>query len=107
VVETFGDLTVALNTHITKELEEECTAREFVNRIQTIRKNRDFNVTDRITIRSECPIALQEALQHFSGYICNETLCVSLDWSGAPEFGPIEPVEINGTRADVQIMVVG
>jgi len=35
-------MTVALDTHITKELEEECAAREFVNRIQTIRKNQGF-----------------------------------------------------------------
>ena len=107
VVETFGDMTVALDTHITKALEEECAAREFVNRIQTIRKNRDLNVTDRIAIRCVCAPALEEALQHFSGYICNETLAVSLDWSGAPEFGPVEPVEINGAGADVQIMVAG
>ena len=106
VVETRGDTTVALDTHITKELEEECAAREFVNRIQTIRKNRDFNVTDRIAIRSVCGAPLQEALKNYSGYICNETLAVSIDWSGAPEFGSIEPVEINGTKADVQIMVV-
>jgi len=106
VVETGGDMTVALDTHITKKLKEECAAREFVNRIQTIRKNRDFNVTDRIAIYSACPAALKEALQHFSGYICNETLAVSLDWNGAPEFGPVEPVEINGDKANVQIMVV-
>jgi isoleucyl-tRNA synthetase len=107
VVETSGDMTVALDTHITKDLEEECAAREFVNRIQTIRKNRDFNVTDRIAIHSVCAPALEEALKHFSGYVCNETLAVSLDWSGAPEFGPVEPVEINGDKADVQIKVVG
>jgi isoleucyl-tRNA synthetase len=106
VVETSGDMTVALDTHITKELEEECAAREFVNRIQTIRKNRDFNVTDRIAIRSACAPGLEEALKHFSGYVCNETLAVSLDWSCAPEFGPVEPVEINGDKADVQIKVV-
>jgi isoleucyl-tRNA synthetase len=100
-------MTVALDTHITKDLEEECAAREFVNRIQTIRKNRDFNVTDRIAIHSVCAPALEEALKHFSGYVCNETLAVSLDWSGAPEFGPVEPVEINGDKADVQIKVVG
>ena len=106
VVETSGDMTVALDTQITKDLEEECAAREFVNRIQTMRKNRDFNVTDRIAVRCECAPGLKEALQHFSGYVCNETLAVSLDWSNGPEFGPIEPVEINGDKADVQIMVV-
>ena len=106
VVETFDDLTVALNTEITKELEDECHAREFVNRVQMLRKNRDFNVIDRIALRCVCETPLQEALFRFKEYICNETLALSLDWTGGAEFGAVETVEINGLKADLQIRVV-
>jgi isoleucyl-tRNA synthetase len=106
VVETFDDLTVALNTEITKELEDECHAREFVNRVQMLRKSGDFNVIDRIALRCVCETSLQEALLRFKEYICNETLALSLDWTGGAEFGAVETVEINGLKADLQIRVV-
>jgi isoleucyl-tRNA synthetase len=107
VVETQDDMIVALNTEITKELEEECAAREFVNRVQNIRKKSDFKLTDRIAIRCVCPEKLQEALQHFAEYICNETLAKSIDWSLDAMAGCAERVDINNASADVQIYVVG
>jgi len=105
-VETQDGVTVALNTEITPELEQECSAREFVNRIQTLRKTRDFNVSDRIAIRCVAPEKLTHALKHFSDYICNETLAVSLSGEHTPDAGAAETVEINGMDADVQIVVV-
>lgn len=105
-VETQDGVTVALNTEITPELEQECAAREFVNRIQTMRKTRDFNVSDRITIRCVGPKELIASLERFSVYVCNETLAVSLLWEHAAESGVPETVEINGNHADVQIVVV-
>jgi isoleucyl-tRNA synthetase len=107
VVETQDEMTVALNTEITKELEDECAAREFVNRVQNFRKKSDFNLTDRIAVRCACPQPLKEALQRFSGYICNETLATSIDWSLDPKAGPVENVDINGAPAEMQISVVG
>ena len=49
-------------------------ARELVNRIQNIRKNRDFNVTDRIRIALQQHPAVAPAVQRFGAYICQETL---------------------------------
>ena len=49
-------------------------ARELVNRIQNIRKNRDFNVTDRIRVALQQHPAVVPAVQQFGNYICQETL---------------------------------
>jgi len=105
-VETQDNVTVALNTEITPELEQECIAREFVNRIQTMRKTRDFNVSDRIGIRCNGPEKLTGALERFFDYVSTETLAVSLLWEHAPDASIPETIEINGMNADIQIDVV-
>ena len=51
-----GSLTVALDINVTPELEQEGNAREFVNRIQKIRKDSGFEVTDRIEVKVACAI---------------------------------------------------
>jgi isoleucyl-tRNA synthetase len=105
-VETQGDITVALDTEVTPELCEECLAREFVNRIQTMRKNAALNVTDRITIRCAGPRPLVAALDKFRDYVCGETLAVSLAWDLDKSAGA-EAIEIDDFKADVQIRVSG
>ncbi len=74
-----GPLTVALDITLTPELEAEGMARELVNRIQNIRKNRDFNVTDRIQIDLENHPAVQVAVQQYGNYIKDEVLATRLD----------------------------
>ena len=73
-----GPLTVALDVTITDELLAEGTARELVNRIQNIRKNKDFNVTDKIVVTLQNHKAITSAVETFGDYICNETLAVDL-----------------------------
>jgi isoleucyl-tRNA synthetase len=107
VVETQEDITVALNTEITRELEDECAAREFVNRVQNMRKKNDLKLTDRIAVRCACPGRLQEALRRFEEYIRSETLARSIDWGLDTKWGPAEEVEINDEPAQVQLTVVG
>lgn len=72
------DLTVALDVTLNEELINEGTARELVNRIQNIRKSKEFNVTDRIQVRVEANEAVSAAIEKFSEYICTETLANSL-----------------------------
>ena len=72
------ELTLALDTQLTPALIAEGTARELINRIQNIRKQQDFNVTDRIEVRISDHEVIRDAVQEFSGYICNETLADSL-----------------------------
>ena len=73
------DITVALDVTLTDELIAEGTARELVNRIQNIRKTKDFNVTDRINITVQNHAEIKSAIESFSDYICEEVLADSLD----------------------------
>ncbi|MCK6692439.1 MAG: isoleucine--tRNA ligase [Thermoanaerobaculia bacterium] len=73
-----GALTVALDVHLTDELLAEGTARDLVNRIQNIRKEKDFNVTDRVVITLEKHPAVLPAVALFQDYIKGETLATDL-----------------------------
>ncbi|MEM9921793.1 MAG: DUF5915 domain-containing protein, partial [Bacteroidota bacterium] len=74
-----GRLTVALDISITPELQAEGVARELVNRIQNLRKSKDFNVTDRIKIHIEAHEATEKALSEFGDYIRQETLAETIE----------------------------
>ena len=78
LVATAGSLLVALDIHITPELRQEGIARELVNRIQNIRKDNDYDITDRIQIRLQAHPALQAAVTANETYIKNETLTDSI-----------------------------
>lgn len=78
VVETEQNVTVALDTELTENLIAESYAREFVNRIQNMRKESGLDVVDRIHINYYAPNQLIEYITIFGDYIKNETLAVSL-----------------------------
>ncbi|MBN1543161.1 isoleucine--tRNA ligase [candidate division KSB1 bacterium] len=73
-----GDLTVALETEITQELRYEGLAREFVNRVQNMRKEGGLEVTDRIRVWVQASPLLGEAIEKQADYVRNETLCEKL-----------------------------
>lgn len=73
-VETENGLSVALDTELSPELVKEGLAREFVNRIQNMRKEADFDVVDRITIGFEGSEKLEDAVETMKDYIKSETL---------------------------------
>ncbi len=73
-VATDGQTTVALDITVTEELKEEGLAREFVNRIQNLRKDMDFEVTDKINLLVENNAITDASLINFNDYICSETL---------------------------------
>jgi isoleucyl-tRNA synthetase len=79
LISNAGNLTVALDATITAELEQEGIARDLVNRIQNIRKDNGYEVTDKIRIQIERNDKLDVAIQHNFSYICSETLAESLD----------------------------
>ena len=74
-----GDITVALDVTLTPELKAEGMARELVNRIQNLRKDKDFEVTDRIVLTLENHTAISDAISHFKDYICAEVLATELN----------------------------
>ena len=78
LVESGGGLTVALDTTLTPELINEGLAREFVNRVQNMRKDAGFEVTDRIRIHFEAPSRVAEAVQRLSDYVKSETLAAQV-----------------------------
>ncbi|MGE0635867.1 MAG: isoleucine--tRNA ligase [Bacteroidia bacterium] len=79
LVASEGKLTVALDITISEKLREEGIAREFVNRIQNIRKDKDFAVTDRIRLKMKSHESINSAIQSNLNYICTEILAESLD----------------------------
>ena len=74
LVANSGNITVALDVTITEELRQEGIAREIVNRIQNLRKDSGFEVTDRISIHVQSEISLDEAIKNNEKYIKDETL---------------------------------
>ncbi len=73
-----GALTVALDITLTDDLLAEGMARELVNRIQNIRKDKDFNVTDRISVKLQKDAAVEKAVADFGDYIREEVLAEEL-----------------------------
>jgi isoleucyl-tRNA synthetase len=70
---------VALDLTITESLEQEGLARELVNRIQNLRKDKGFAVTDRIALSIVTDASIKDAVTNNLKYICAETLAESLD----------------------------
>jgi isoleucyl-tRNA synthetase len=73
--------TVALDINISDKLKEEGLAREFVNRVQRIRKDFNFEVTDKISINVIKNNIIEEVIKNNLSYICNETLAEDLIYS--------------------------
>ncbi len=73
-----GAITVALDITISKELKEEGIAREFINRIQNLRKDSGFEVNDRISLEIVKHNEINEAIINNKNYICAETLTACL-----------------------------
>jgi isoleucyl-tRNA synthetase len=92
-VATDGSLTVALDLTLTELLEDEGMARELVNRIQNIRKDKKFEVTDRITVAISKDPAIARAVTNFGDLIKGEVLADELS-IGTPNGG--EAIELPG-----------
>ncbi|MGZ3821094.1 MAG: DUF5915 domain-containing protein, partial [Mucilaginibacter sp.] len=75
LVANLGKLTVALDVNISNELKEEGISREFINRVQNMRKDKGFEVTDKINVRYRTDsLAIIEAIKNNLFYICAEIL---------------------------------
>ncbi len=70
--------TVALDITISDALHQEGMAREFVNRVQNLRKDLGLDLTDRIEVLFKSDVAVQESVNHFNTYICGEVLAHSI-----------------------------
>jgi len=100
-----GLLTVALDITITPELEAEGNAREFVNRIQKIRKDSGFELTDRIDVIVAAPNGIKDSLAAFNTYICAEILADKLDIVTEIQGGTL--IELNDVSLNVIVSKKG
>ena len=74
-----GKLTVAMDVNITDDLHHEGIAREFINRIQNLRKESDFDVTDKIKLQIKKHSAVNDAVETHKAYIGSQTLAESVE----------------------------
>lgn len=93
VVANEDDLTVALDTTITDALRKEGISRELVNRIQNLRKEQGFDVTDNIIVEIEKCDLLCEAAKSFHDYIVGETLTKELKFSEHVD-NPLQTIDV-------------
>ena len=98
-------LTVALDITLSPALIKEGNARELVNRVQNIRKEANFELTDKILLRIVDNTDLKEAINEFSDYICDEILALSIDW--VPELAEGVDVEINDHKLRISVLQKG
>jgi isoleucyl-tRNA synthetase len=90
-----GRLTVALDTTLNEELREEGIAREFINRVQNLRKDKGYEVTDRIELKVQNHAAIRPSLLNNKDYICAEILAASLDLVDRLEGDNADEVEVD------------
>jgi len=83
-----GNITVALDITITDDLRKEGIARELVNRIQNVRKSKDFNITDRIVVKITPDEHVIDAVAQFKDYIAKQVLAVAI------ELAPVEGADV-------------
>jgi len=99
-----GGITVALDVRIDDALRAQGYAREVVNRIQSLRKALDLDLTDRIRVEYRASAALAAASADHAGFICNETLAVALGAVDSPQGALVETFTIGDEHLEIGIM---
>ncbi|HMB98193.1 MAG TPA: isoleucine--tRNA ligase [Balneolaceae bacterium] len=102
-VETQDGITVAVDTELTPGLLQEGIAREFINRVQNMRKEADFEVTDRITIGFEGPEEVTKSVNALNEYIKEETLAEEIDDSVLDVSDFVKTWDIEGKECKISI----
>ncbi|MEJ5089686.1 isoleucine--tRNA ligase [Sphingobacterium faecium] len=100
-VANLAKLTVALDIHISEELKQEGLSRELVNRIQNLRKDKGFEVTDRIHVLVSKDADIEQATNKNLSYICTEILADSLRFEESLTTG--DNIDIDGKELNVLI----
>ena len=90
---------IILNTELTDELIKEGIAREMVSKVQNLRKTKDFDIADRITLYYNGDDEVTEAITMFSDFVKNETLSVDI----IVKFNLTEEVDLNGHQTYIDI----
>jgi isoleucyl-tRNA synthetase len=100
VAQTVNQITAALDTALTEELIEEGLAREIINKINTMRRDSGFAVTDRIFVEMKTTNVVKNCFSKYKDYICHEVLAVLVDF---PEDLEGAEWDLNGEPAIVSL----
>ena len=100
-----GNLTIALDISLSEALLKEGHARELVNRVQNIRKEANFELTDKILLQIVDNQHLKESINEFSEYICREILATQINWVSSLEEGV--DIEINDQKLRILVRQKG
>ena len=95
---------MAIDTELDDELVNEGLAREFVNRIQNMRKDAGFEITDRINIKYNGNKEIINAINNFKNYIANETLADLISENGNFPGGTAQDWKIGEYNCSIQIV---
>ena len=99
-----GALTVALDVSITDELRREGIARDIINRVQNIRKDRDYDITDRITLTFVPDGAVEQVIADFGEYIASQVLADAIAVAPvADDAAGVELLDIDELKVKVLI----
>ncbi|MBR4894454.1 MAG: class I tRNA ligase family protein, partial [Kiritimatiellae bacterium] len=101
VVASEGAIVVGIDTALTPELVAEGLAREFVSHVQSMRKEADFEVTQRIQLAVECDGEFRSAIEAHLDYVKNETLALELDFASTDA----AEVSLNGHAVKIALSV--
>ena len=104
VVASEGAYLAALKTDLTPELVREGLAREFVRRVQDLRKQADFDIADRIYMHVNASENLAQAIQEYKDYIMGETLTLELKSGAPPGEAAKGEFEFDGEQASVGLI---
>ncbi len=105
VAQTAGDTVVVLDTNLTDELIAEGYVRELVSKIQTQRKESDFEVTDRINVTVKTTDKLAQIITAGAEDIKKGVLALSIELGDAMEGASVKEWDINGEKAEIGIKV--
>jgi isoleucyl-tRNA synthetase len=100
-----GNLTVALDISLSEALLKEGNARELINRVQNIRKEANFELTDKILLQIVDNTHMKDAVNEFSEYICREILATQIDWVSSLDEGV--DIDINDQKLRILVRQKG
>ena len=98
-----GNITIALDVTISEELKQEGIARDIVNRVQNIRKSRDYDITDKINLVFAPNADTDAAINAYSEYIARQVLATSITIGNIDGVEGVETLEIDDIKVDVSI----
>jgi isoleucyl-tRNA synthetase len=103
VIESQDNLTIALDTKLDDALLSEGIAREFVSKVQNIRKERNMDVNDKVKINFLADKELSGIISSQKKYISEQIMAVTIDEAGSDKINGYEELNINGRNCKVSV----